>query len=240
MSLLTLVRHGQASFGAADYDRLSEVGHEQSKRLAEHWISQGIAFNDVITGPRKRQQDTAHAIGACFAARSLPWPHVRVDPDFDEFDLSGIFRQLAPSLASASAEFHAALSNYERSKGAPDEQRGFQRMFELLMQHWIGMRHDAGMAIEDWPAFCARVQRALDRIRSHPARGRRVAVVTSGGVIGTVMRLSLGTPDAMALELSYRLRNASLTEIIYSQDRWTVDAFNATPHLSDPALWTFR
>jgi len=37
MGTLYLVRHGQASFGAADYDNLSELGHKQSARLGEYW-----------------------------------------------------------------------------------------------------------------------------------------------------------------------------------------------------------
>jgi broad specificity phosphatase PhoE len=37
MGNLYLVRHGQASFGAADYDQLSELGQRQSVRLGEYF-----------------------------------------------------------------------------------------------------------------------------------------------------------------------------------------------------------
>ena len=42
MSMLHLVRHGQASFGADDYDKLSELGWQQSRRLGEYWRSKQI------------------------------------------------------------------------------------------------------------------------------------------------------------------------------------------------------
>ena len=48
MAELYLVRHGQASFGAADYDRLSERGEQQSVWLGEYFArleKQGIGIN---------------------------------------------------------------------------------------------------------------------------------------------------------------------------------------------------
>ena len=44
MGTLYLVRHGQASFGAADYDNLSELGHRQAVRLGEYWRERGMKF----------------------------------------------------------------------------------------------------------------------------------------------------------------------------------------------------
>jgi broad specificity phosphatase PhoE len=67
-----------------------------------------------------------------------------------------------------------------------------------------------------------------------------VVVFTSGGVIGCSLQQALGVSDAMALELNWRVRNSSLTEFMFTPDRFTLDSFNAIPHLHDPALWTYR
>ena len=40
--------------------------------------------------------------------------------------------------------------------------------------------------------------------------------------------------------LSRRLRNASLTEFVFTRDRITLDGFNAAPHLDEPRLGTYR
>ena len=69
--------------------------------------------------------------------------------------------------------------------------------------------------------------------------GRRVAVFTSGGVIGAAVRQALDAPDRMAMEVNWRMRNCSLTEFVFTKDRFTLDSFNALPHLEDPALWTY-
>jgi broad specificity phosphatase PhoE len=44
MGTLYLVRHGQASFGADDYDQLSALGRRQSVRLGEYLRGKGHAF----------------------------------------------------------------------------------------------------------------------------------------------------------------------------------------------------
>jgi len=63
---------------------------------------------------------------------------------------------------------------------------------------------------------------------------------TSGGVIGTVVALALDAPDRIALELNWRLCNCSLTRLLFTRDRLTLDEFNTVPHLHDPELWTYR
>jgi broad specificity phosphatase PhoE len=72
-----------------------------------------------------------------------------------------------------------------------------------------------------------------------PGSGRRVAVFTSGGVIGTSVRLALAAPDRTAMEVNWRVRNCSLTEFVFTTGRFSLDSFNALPHLEDPTLWTY-
>ena len=68
MALVFLVRHGQASFGSADYDRLSDRGRQQSRWLGEYFHARGIRFCRVVTGSLKRQRDTAREILASMEA----------------------------------------------------------------------------------------------------------------------------------------------------------------------------
>jgi broad specificity phosphatase PhoE len=84
------------------------------------------------------------------------------------------------------------------------------------------------------------VRRGIDRIMATPGRGVRFAAFTSGGFIGAAVQMALAAPDRIALELSWRLRNASLTEFVFSPGRFTLDSFNNVPYLEDPALLTYR
>ena len=239
MSSLTLVRHAQASFFADDYDRLSALGEKQACLLGDYWARRGQTFDEVYTGPRARQRQTADLAGARCAAAGLPWPAPVVLAELDEYDLDGIRHRLLPELVRDNAAFAELVECYRRSVGGPEHARSFQRMFEVLTVHWLTAATSAA-GLENWPAFRDRVRRGLRHVTDRPGRGRRVALFTSGGFIGTAVQLALGAPDRTALELSWRLRNGALTEFVFSGDRLTLDAFNAVGHLEDPALWTYR
>ena len=84
-----------------------------------------------------------------------------------------------------------------------------------------------------------RVRAGLRRIQEGPA-DRRVVLFTSGGPIGILVQLALNAPERSFLDVNWRVRNCSITEFVFSRERFTLDSFNAIPHLEDPALRTFR
>jgi broad specificity phosphatase PhoE len=239
MSALTLVRHGQADFFAEDYDQLTALGEQQARLLGEYWIRQGVSFDEVYTGPRLRQRRSAEIAGAAFRDAGLAWPETIECADFDEFDLHGIVHQIIPEYSRLNADFARLLADFRQSTMDRDKLHSFQRMFEPLLVHWQGVPAGTG-EFESWPEFQQRVERAICQIVEAPGSGRRVVVFTSGGFIGNVIRWALASPDRSALDLAWRLRNASLTEFVFSKNRFTLDSFNAVPHLVDPALWTYR
>jgi broad specificity phosphatase PhoE len=239
MSFLTLVRHGQASFLADDYDCLSPLGHTQAGLLGGNWARRQLLWDEVYTGPRARQRQTAEVVGACYRQAGLAWPEPVVLEEFDEYDLTGLLHRLAPRLAGQDPTFSDLVEGYRHGNGDGERARSFQRMFEALLVHWL-TASSAAPGLESWPAFRDRVRRGLDRIRSRPGSGRRVAVFTSGGVIGTTVQVALAAPDRTALEVNWRVRNCSLTEFVFHRDRLTLDSFNNVPHLEDTGLWTYR
>eukprot|EP01035_Chromulina_nebulosa_P034925 gene34925-46915_t len=92
MGSLYLVRHGQASFGADDYDQLSEMGQRQSRRLGEDWAERGVGFDAVITGTLKRHTQTWAGIaeGARLGHEPLAWPGL------NEYDSEAVIRAIHP------------------------------------------------------------------------------------------------------------------------------------------------
>jgi broad specificity phosphatase PhoE len=237
MSVLLLVRHGQASFLSEDYDRLSLTGETQSRLLGQEWVRREERLDEVYAGPRRRQRDTADAVGLEFRSRRRSWPEPVVMPELDEYDLGGVMTHLAPSLAEKDARFRELVASYEQE--STERPARFQRMFEVLMTHWQSAS-DPCNGVESWPVFRERARTWLAWIRERPGRGRRVVVFTSGGFIGTAVALALGAPDRTALELNWRLRNASVTRLLFTEDRMTLDEFNSVAHLPDRELWTYR
>jgi broad specificity phosphatase PhoE len=239
MSILILVRHGQASFLAEDYDQLSEVGRTQAGLLGRYWARRGLAFDEVYTGPRHRQRQTAALVGACFQGNGAGWAEPVVLPELDEYDLRGIFHRLAPELALQDQNFADAMARFRQSSEELGRGRNFQKAFEMLTGHWQTAA-DSLSGMETWPAFRSRVQNCIRRLLDKPGRGRRVVLFTSGGFIGTAIQMALAAPDRAALETSWRIRNGSLNEFVFTRDRLTLDSFNAVPHLESPELWTYR
>jgi broad specificity phosphatase PhoE len=238
MSVLALVRHGQASFFADDYDQLSPVGEAQARQLGGYWARRGEVFTDVYTGPRRRQQQTAEMVGAQYHRVGQAWPESVVLEELDEYDLTGLLDRLAPTLAEQDRAFEDLVDAHVHSKGESERKRTFQRMFERLLTHWQAT--PTAEVVESWPAFRDRVGRGIDRIIERTARSRRVAAFTSGGFIGAAVARTLDAPDRAALELSWRLRNGSLTHLVFTPGRLTLDDFNTIPHLPDPTHWTYR
>jgi broad specificity phosphatase PhoE len=239
MSVLILVRHGQASFAAADYDNLSALGRDQARLLGDYWLQRNLAFDEVFAGPRARQRETAELVGARHVVAGRPWPVLNVLPELDEYDLTGLMHTLAPELVKRDTMFASLVEGYRKDPNGPDRYRRFQQMFEALTLHWQS-ESAAVDGVESWPAFRNRVQRGLHRVLRGPGRGRRVVMFTSGGFIGTAVHLALGAPDRSALEVNWRIRNCSLTEFVFSGARLSLDNFNTVPHLEDPALWSYR
>jgi broad specificity phosphatase PhoE len=62
MSELYLVRHAQASFGAANYDQLSDLGHRQSRWLGDHLGARGVSFGTLVVGDMVRHHETLDGI----------------------------------------------------------------------------------------------------------------------------------------------------------------------------------
>lgn len=238
MSVLTLVRHAQASFHADTYDELSPLGQQQARLLGEFWARWQIDFDEVYCGPRVRQRHTAEIVGAAYSQAGRPWPELVTLTELDEYDFGHLLRDLGPELERQDASFAELLAAYRRDRDGPNRARSFQKMFEALTMHWATTAHVMS-GVESFPAFRERVASGLRRIKEGQRSGRRVAVFTSGGVIGTAVRLALDTTDRMALEVNWRVRNCSLTDFVFTKDRFTLDSFNALPHLQDQVQWTY-
>lgn len=221
MSTITLVRHGQASFGTADYDRLSAVGMRQARLLGEWWAHcREPAPPVVVCGTMRRHRETADA---CLGAWGTGAVERRIDPGFDEFDHGDVLARLRPDLAEPGgiARFLAA---------SDDPHRAFQRLFAGAVARWASGEHD-GEYRESWAAFKARCAAALGRMADLGGGERPVAVFTSGGPIGAVVQHLLGIPDDRILELHWTLLNGGVTRLRHRGGRSTVIGVNAVPHL---------
>ena len=227
MASLVLVRHGQASFGADDYDVLSPTGLRQARAAGEALRGRLGEIAGVVVGSMRRQRDTA---ALCLEAMGLParWTE---DPSWNEFDHEEVLRVYEPRWADP-----AKLRGDVEAAAHAD---AFDRAFHAAVARWTGGAHDAEYR-ETWPGFLARVDGALAGLPA-PAGGA-LLVFTSGGPISAACRAHLGAADAKAvLGHAFRLANASVTTLERGAGGLTVAAFNDHAHLAGgEALLTFR
>jgi broad specificity phosphatase PhoE len=238
MSRLFLVRHGQARPFEDNSDQLSDLGIEQALRLGRYFAERKIVFHEVYCGSLERQRRTLLLISQGYWEAKLPWPSMRLNKAWNEYDATGVMQKVAPKLAEENVDF-AALSEAARVHRTTSEaNRYFQRMFEVLMTKWSAgeLEHPE---VESWAVFHTRVEAALQRILNAEGESRNVLVVSSGGPIATSVQVLMESPARMALEMNWRMRNASITEFLFSRGRKTLDLFNAVPHL-DAASTTYR
>jgi broad specificity phosphatase PhoE len=239
VSRLFLVRHGQASFLEADYDKISPLGRRQSQLLGEYWAQRNFRFDRVFTGSRNRQKDTATVVADAYRRAGQPFPSPVVMPEFDEYDGENVLRGAVPELLQSSEECQALHSAFTGSRSGPDRVKNFERLFEFVTTKWVN-GEIVLPGVEPWTEFCARVNHGISSLIAKCGHGVTAVVFASGGPIGVAIARSLHLSTSDTLRVMWMSRNASYSEFLFSGERFTLSAFNAHPHLDDPALLTYR
>ncbi|RMQ40886.1 Phosphoglycerate mutase protein [Pseudomonas cichorii] len=236
MGSIYLIRHGQASFGADDYDVLSPVGIRQAQVIGEHLAQLGLEFDRCLSGSLRRQQDTAQHALAKMTEAGVGVPELQIDSAFNEFDAEGIVRALIPAMLVDEPEALNVLRNVAHNHAE------FQRLFAQIISRWLGGEHDMP-GMQSWLEFVAGVQAGLNRIIETAGRHERIAVFTSGGTITALLHLVTGIPARQAFELNWHIVNTSLNQLAFSGSKVTLASFNSYTHLQllkAPELITYR
>jgi broad specificity phosphatase PhoE len=218
MGQILLVRHAQASFGSADYDRLSDLGREQAQLLGAWIACRGRRIDLAVSGRLKRHRDTAEACCAALPAALKPPLASRPDAGFDEYDADEIVARERPDLAHP-----ATLQRYLAEGDHPG--RAFYDLFGAAMRRWMQGAHDAEYR-ESWKSFGDRCMAALNRLVSDAGPSRTSIVFTSGGPIAAICQNLLELPDHRALDLNLSLANGAVTALLYQPGRVSVSYLN--------------
>ncbi len=225
MPTVLLVRHGQASFGAADYDVLSEAGRRQAEIVAASLDERGYRPARLVSGTLRRQREPA----AAFTARGAP--ELEVEPRWDEFDPDDVLTHHSDTDLRLQAE----------GAGATLTNRGFQAALEPALAEWVAHAERSPTA-QTWPEFSGAGSAALADLAARLTRGETAVVVTSGGAIAAVVGTLLGAPAAVFAALNRVLVNASVTKLAIGSTGTNVVSFNDHSHLEavDRGLVTYR
>jgi broad specificity phosphatase PhoE len=229
VGVILLVRHGQASFGSADYDVLSPLGERQARCLGAALAARGIRPAAVVSGSLRRQRASAAAL-----VEQAGWPmEVSVDAAWDEFEFSGL------------------VEGTPAGRGTRDR-RAFQDALEAGMRRWAGtagsplarMGSSLGdgsfpLGDESFPAFAGRAESALRAAAARQPPGVTTLITTSGGVIAWLAASLLGAGVEQWIRLNRVCVNTGVTTLVAGRRGISLVAFNDHSHLSPPEI-TYR
>ncbi|MDD9896881.1 MAG: histidine phosphatase family protein [Gammaproteobacteria bacterium] len=236
MSELVFVRHGQASFGQKSYDKLSELGIEQARILAQHWQAIGEEFDHIYAGSLLRQQETARELLPLVKNNvSAPETHEGLNEYSGDAIVKIHLRDQGEELQS-DFEFGGTFANNE------DEKRSFQSVFEEATDRWLNDELEPSETephFESWNEFKSRVFAAFDDIMARHSGGSRVLVATSGGVIALALQRVLQFPDEQVIRTNWMVHNSSVTRIRYGSGKISLTQFNSLPHLEKEGMQEF-
>lgn len=219
MARIILLRHGQASFGATDYDCLTAKGFEQAEHLGRLLRERGETIDTLWSGTLKRHRQTAAGLlqGGNFT------PVQRSLAGFDEFDHQQVIARYEPRYSD-----HQVLKSELAAAENPRE--AFASMFRAALARWYGGSADAQYD-EPWSRFQARCLAALEQVLGQAKAGESHLVVTSGGVISVIVQTLLGLGDAAAMQINWTLANASMTCVqVTAQGKWRLMSLNEHAH----------
>ncbi|MEE4659625.1 MAG: histidine phosphatase family protein [Halieaceae bacterium] len=216
MASIYLIRHGQASFGEANYDRLSPLGCRQAEALGEYFERRDIRFDAVYTGGLERQRKTAElALGKWHPAHTH-----RVDERFNEIDNEGQLKAITPVLLEQNPELQAWAD------AARSSSKDYQKLLERVFNHWVESGDNPMAGLQSWPAYRDGVRAALTQVTQEQGPGTRAAIFTSGGTIATIVAEVLGVPGNGVYQFYEPVINCSVTELLYNPRKMSVSYFN--------------
>ena len=235
MGQIYLVRHGQASFGSANYDQLSALGLEQARLLGEWFANSHQKFHRVVTGGLRRHRQTADACLAMLPKADRVDTDWLTDPDFDEYDHHEVLVRHRPEFEDPAQVKHFLASS-------PNARYAFQDIFQAAMSRWMSGLYDADYR-EPWPVFKRRCAEALQRLVAGAGKSQNIIVFTSGGTISAICQQVMGLQDRQVAELNWTLVNCAITKLLYRPGAVTLSYLNNYAHLEwlgQPHTITYR
>lgn len=220
MSMLYLVRHGQASAGTHNYDRLSPVGQRQSQLLGQWWADQGFTPHHTSHGSLERQRDTARLALSPLSLASESTEHSGLN-EYDHRIIDALFGGGIESDNPESMTFADYVG---------------------LMQRWRDTPvNDLSDGAETWATFMQRGWQTVQSLHAQSDGQGTHVFFTSGGVIATLVATVLDLDFEHTIDAIWRIRNSSITTLHFDGNHARLVDFNTVPHLQmhhDPSLIT--
>jgi broad specificity phosphatase PhoE len=215
MATIYLIRHGQASFGAEDYDKLSEMGCRQAAVVGEYFRDRGVQFDAVYSGDLSRQRETAR-----LAIASQPKAvHHHIDPRFNEIQNDAQLKYLVPEVVKINPTIQALVE-----KGLSSS-KDYQKVIDAVFNYWVSPACK-DPRIQSWAEFSDGARHAIADVIQDQGGGKTVGIFTSGGTLATIVAQVLGLGGEQTYQFYEPILNCSVTQLFYSRSKISLSYFN--------------
>ena len=220
MADLLIIRHGQASFGADNYDQLSTLGQRQADLTGEFLSQSGVHFSAAFSGDLSRQRETGERI----LAQLEDAPSLVIDPRLNEVQTDEQIAVMTPLLCEQDPRFATLLADMNK------DSKSFQKIIETVFNYWVSPNCQVA-GIQSWQDYSAGVVSAFEAARASAESGSTSAIFTSGGTIATLVAHVLGLSADRVYEFYEPVFNCSITRLIFNSRKCSLSTFNDVSHL---------
>ncbi len=231
-----MIRHGQASFGKENYDKLSERGFDQSRILADYLFDLGLRFDVLYSGTMRRHLETAEAFTRLYEKHHIHYPELKQIEAFNEYDPESVLTAIIPLLIEEEPDFSHRVEKMFADK------KSFQQVFEKVMMRWVSGDFNIPGLVR-WEEFAARIEHGVQQVMESDGKGKKIAIFSSGGPISVVVQKALSLSSSSAIQLNWQIINTSVTRFKCTHDRIMLMSFNEHAHLEingNRSLVTYR
>lgn len=220
MANLLIVRHGQASFGAENYDQLSPLGQRQADLTGEFLRQVGMRFSAAYSGDLSRQRETGQRV----LDQLEQAPELIIDPRFNEVQTDEQIEVMMPLLVERDARFADLVAAMDT------DTKSFQKIIETVFNYWVSPECNVS-GIQSWKDYHGGVVSAFENAMTSAASGTDTAIFTSGGTIATIVGHVLKLTSDRVYEFYEPVFNCSITRIIFNSRKCSLSTFNDVGHL---------
>jgi len=215
MTNVYLVRHGQASAGTDNYDRLSHIGIKQAELLGEIWKASGFQVDAAFHGSLQRQQHTAE-LALAGIGHSKKTTTLEGLNEYDHHTVDTLYGNGMTSAGSDALQFDQYVQIMSGWKNAPDTDE---------TQSWDAFSN------QGWNDIQAAVDNYIEKEGMESGKDANLVFFTSGGIIATVLMQVLSLSFESTMQALWQTRNASVTNLLFNKDGVALVDYNAIAHL---------
>ena len=236
MSLLFLVRHGQAMFSGGNYDRLSDLGKVQAEHLGRYWGRRGFRVDRVLCGTLKRHLQTAGIAGRAYEDEGGVFPEIQTNAGLNEIDSFELVPKMAEHISQGDPAFGILAQKTKDAweNGSPDLDALFHQTYHRVMDAWLNNRYP-DFPERTWDDFRAQVLASLEPL-ADCGPDERAAVFTSGNPMAVFVQKALALSDPKTMEVADVLVNCNVTSFEFNGSDLTLTGLNHTAHLNEDQI----